>query len=295
MKRLFAFVFVVTSLFSAEPLSFALQHPARLAFYSLYAQSPSIKRGLSSYVTLMQTNEYEEEKVFFLDYGLATLQLDFRYGINEDSQLRLIAPIHYIYGGILDGFLDWFHSTTDTLHSAHNRYGKYRVHIHYGDVSKNSPFFSLGNIELQYKKALHLDFPAAIVFGMKLPTAAKSNHLGSGRFDFALEFIASKKFEEFSLLTHLSIASLGSFHLKDFAKSRRWIYEGVFEMRYKKWQLQYRFSSSPYRSSYKELDAISNTLNIGYALTPNLTLFISENLAPFYNSPDITFGLTYRF
>ena len=296
MKK-FIFVLALFSFALArEPLSFAPQHPARLAYYSLYAQSPDIHQGGSAYITLMQTNEYEEERIFFLDYGLATLQFDLRYGLDEYSQLRLIAPFHYVYGGFLDGVLDWFHSVTGTLNgNSHNRYGKYKVHVHFGDVSKDSPFFSTGNIQIQYKQQLPFPIPSAIVIGIKIPSAQKSRHLGSGHLDVAAEVTAKKRVYDSTLLFQASVARIGEFRLGDFAKSRRWIYEAIIEWQYEKWQLQYRFSSSPYRSDYKEVDSISNVINIGYALTKNLTIFASENLSPFYNSPDITFGLTYSY
>ena len=293
MKKLLFLSILLLPLLAKEPLSFALQHPSRLAYYSLYAQSPHVQKGWSGSMTLMQTNDYEEETIYLLDYGLATLQLDLRYGLDDTSQLRLIAPVHYVYGGFLDGFLDWFHSATGTLNgNSHNRYGKYKVHIHFAEVSKDSPFFSPGNIQIQYKRALG---PCALIFGLKLPTAHKSKSLGTGHPDVAVEITGEKALNDSTLLWQLSVARIGEFRFADFGKSRRWIYEATVEWQYEKWQIQYRFSSSPYRSDYKVVDSISNVLNIGYALNHKTTLFVSENLPPFYNSPDITFGIRYDF
>ena len=287
MKKLILFLIALT-LF-ADTLPTTIMHPARLMFYSIYPTDTATHNSLT--LTFTETNDYEKEPVYYLDYELSALTLIAQKRVASDTSIRIIAPLYYVWGGFMDAPLDAFHNATGTLHGyRHNEDGKNRVHLYYGYAHKSSPYGAFGNIQVEVKQHFTLfGLDQALICGLKLPTASKSSGFGSGKTDLMLGWIAQKG--EFTL--GLNLAYMGSFHIPN-ASVKRLHYFATLTWQHGNWLIDYRFASSPFSSSYVQFDSSSNIVDIAYK-KGRWRFFVSENLAPFYNSPDLTLGIVYTF
>jgi hypothetical protein len=273
----------------ADMLPTTIMHPSRLTFYSIYPTDTSVK-DLATF-TFSQTNDYEKEPVYYLDYELSALTIVTQKKLAKRRSIRFIVPLFYIWGGFMDPVLDQFHKITGTLHGyRHNEDGKNRVHFYYGYAHKSSPYATLGNVQIEFKQRFEaLELHQAFICGIKLPTSSKSKGFGSGKTDLMLGWVAQKG--DFTL--NLNITYVGSFHIPS-ASARRFQYFATLGWRHGNWLVDYRFASSPFSSSYTQLDSPSNIVDVAYQ-KGRWRFFASENLSPFYNSPDFTLGVVYRF
>ena len=292
--RKFWLLLLSVSLFAIEPLLTTINHPIRLAFYNLYPNDAKIAHRFS--LTWSEANDYENEDIYLLDYELASVTFGLEMPISKTESLRIILPIHYIYGGFLDGVLDWFHDATGLLNgTVHNIYGDNKVHYQIGNIlSIHSPYTILGNIELEYKKRLNFhpfNSNCALVFGIKLPGSPKDRGFSSAKMDYSLIGIIEKE----NLLANISITRLGRVHLGEYAVSQKLLYSLYIGYQYKRWLFEYRFVSSAFKSQYSTIDSASNVINIAYRFNKHLRAFITENLSPFYGSADFTIGLAYNY
>ncbi len=291
------------SAIAGEPLFTTIQHPNRLRFYSVYPQSATIDKKFLANIALYETNDYEKENDLYFDMEITTLQMIVGYAPDDTLQIRAIVPIYHIYGGFMDNFLDWFHDTTGLLNGKrHDIDGKNRVFYTLDHLfAKKSPYTVWGNIQIEAKRVFpsFFDISQALAFGIKLPTSASLDGFGSGKADIMIGWLAQKRWQDDTLWINCNIVRNGEYHLDSLASSRDigyFFYLG-WEHRYQKdrsWYLAYRYASSPFRSSHNAMDSVSNVIDLAWRIE-NFDLFISENLAPFYNSPDITIGVAYSF
>ena len=282
------------SLFAMEPLLTTIEHPIRLAFYNLYPNDTKIEKKLS--LTWSEANDYENEDIYLLDYELASLTFSLETPISQDESLRIILPVHHVYGGFLDGVLDWFHDATGLLNgTVHNIYGDNEVHYQIGNIlSIHKPYTILGNIEIEYKKRLNFhpfSTNSALAFGIKIPASSKDRGFSSAKVDYSIIGILEKD----NFLANISITKLGIVHLGNYAVSHKLLYSLYLGYHYKKWLFEYRFISSAFKSRYSTLDSPSNVVNIAYSINKHMRAFVTENLSPFYGSADFTIGLSYTY
>ncbi|BCD61008.1 MULTISPECIES: DUF3187 family protein [unclassified Nitratiruptor] len=303
MKKFFTLFLLSITLFAAQPLLTTTMHPFRLAFYSFYPQNPQIWQDEKwhTQLSLSETNDYDEEKAYLIDYEITTLTLAFSKNTNGNAQFRIILPAYSINGGFLDSFLNWFHRATATLPSAHNQYGNNKVHFFFGSIHKTSSYATFGNVQLEYTHRLPWTIKGvqqALHFGIKLPTAKKNSGFGSGKTDTMIGWLGYKKFTKSSLLLNIQAAKIGKYTQGNIAKSKKYLYT-----LYAQWQkpvsfgkvlLGYRFLSSAYDSPYASIDSCSNIVTLGLAthwFGKQTIIFLNENLAPFRGAPDITIGI----
>ncbi|BAF70834.1 DUF3187 family protein [Nitratiruptor sp. SB155-2] len=303
MKKILTLVVLSFTLFATQPLLTTTMHPFRLAFYSFYPQNSEIEEDKKwhTQINLSETNDYDEEKAYLIDYEITALTLSLSKKINSNAQFRIILPAYYINGGFLDSFLNWFHRATDTLPSAHNRYGNNKVHFFFGSIHKTSSYATLGNVQLEYTHRLPWDVigaKQALHFGVKLPTATKNSGFGSGKTDVMVGWSACKALADSSILLNMQAAKIGRYTQGNIAKSKEYLYS-----LYAQWQksvsfgnflLGYRFVSSAYDSPYSSIDSCSNIITLGLGthwFGKKTTIFLDENLAPFRGAPDITIGI----
>ncbi len=287
-------LFLSISLFAMEPLFTTINHPIRLAFYNLYPHNTKIEHKFL--LTWSEANDYENEDIYLLDYELASLSFGLQIPLSQEESLRCIVPIHYVYGGFLDGALDWFHDATGLLNGTiHNVYGDNEVHYQINNIlSIHKPYTILGNIEIEYKKRLNFKpFGArsAVAFGIKIPASPKDRGFSSAKMDYSIIGIVEKN----NFLANLSVTKLGTIHLGNFAVSNKLLYSLYFGYQHHKWLFEYRFVSSAFKSKYSTIDSASNVINIAYDINKHLKAFITENLSPFYGSADFTIGLSYSY
>ncbi len=276
-----------------EPLFTSIQHPIRLSFYALYPQSTKIEKQFL--LGWYESNDFENENISLIDFEITTLALSYTHPYSDTSSFRIIVPIHYVWGGFMDKPLDWFHDATGLLNgSEHNIYGDNKTYYKIGSyLDSKGPFGMLGNIQIENTTLLPLAWYGAkyaLSAGIKFPTNTKKG-FSSKRADFALTFIAQKD----PFLLNLSLLYLGSFHLGSYASSRNFAYSAYLGYQYKKWVIEFRYLSSFFKAKYSTLDSDSNVLNIAYNINKKVRFFVSENLQPFYGSPDFTIGVTYNF
>jgi len=277
-----------------DPIPTTIIHPFRQMFYAFYGDLAKLSSEEEAKFTLslMETNDYDSSPPYFFDYEVTSLVLLATQRI-ERVQFRLIVPMHYVYGGFLDPFLDAFHDITNTLKSKHNIYGKNRVKIDFYSIHEDSPFFSFGNIELEAKTPIpnpYLD--AAVSVGVKFPTGTKKL-FSSKKPDYMAGLYLYKEIGGVALNFNFNMACLSKVEFDD-VKSERMLYSYLLSLVYEEYVLEFRHITSPFISPHRSLSSNSNVINLGYRFK-NFEFFLSENIAPFYGSPDITFGINYRF
>lgn len=293
MKRFIALLLTLP-LFGAEPLATAFYHPVRLPFYAMLPFTPTPHEDIQ--LLFAESNEFENEEIFLADMEMTTLRMVYEHPIDTASSIRISIPLHAVWGGFMDGALDWFHDATGLLNGAeHNIYGKNEVHYRIGTLfTKNSSYSFVGDVTLEYKHTLPwqpfgMDLAAQV--GCKLPTAPKYTQMASRKMDLAVALGAQKG----DWIADLWIARLGTKRLGSYARSHRFMAGAYLSYSYKHWHFAYRFATAPYESHYSTLNSVANVVDIGYTFANGLTLFATENLAPFYTTMDFTIGVRYNF
>ncbi len=318
MKKI-AIFFVFCALFlqaaSFGPLDAAIQHPTRLRVYAIYPESCEIADDgkIHGSIGLFQTNDYEKEDHYLLDFGMATLQMSGSYAYSDRAQIRLTLPVHHLYGGFMDNALDWFHSFTGSLNGArHNEEGKNKIAIQAIDpdghvlIDKHAPYTVLGNLQIEHKYLLPFrtfGMHHAVTFGVKVPLSDKKDAFSTEKPDYMAGWLMQKNWRDDALFVNFNVVKLGKFSIGSLAHSLSFGYFAYVGWEHllgggRSWLLEYKFASSPYHSAYHTIDSQSNVIDLvwRHRLGKNkLDLFISENLAPFYNSPDFTIGASLRF
>ncbi|WP_456390010.1 DUF3187 family protein [Hydrogenimonas sp.] len=310
---LFSALFLQADTFG--PLEATIQHPARLQFYAPYPEGCDIADDdkLHVGVGLFQTNDYEKERHYFLDYGLATLQLSTIYAYGNRSEIRVILPVHHIYGGFMDNALDRFHTVTGTLNgSRHNLEGKNRVHIRVFDhdgsplIDKEGAYTVLGNLQIEHKTLLPFHaygIRHAVTVGIKIPLSKKKDGFSTEKVDAMAGWLTQKVWENDALFANFNVVKTGTYRMGSILKSKPLLYFAYlgYERRTaadRSWLFEYKFASSPYRSDDNSIDASSNVVDIVWRHRfkgNKLDVFISENLSPFKNTPDFTIGVRYGY
>jgi len=286
VKRI-ALVWLTLLFCLADPIPTPIYHPARIAFYAIYPDDLSTKT--QKRLILAETNDYEkEDPLYYLDYELTSVTLIYQKELDEKKALRFILPIHYVWGGFMDAPLDLFHEVTGTLHDyEHNEDGQNHVHIIYGEAYRTSDYLALGNIELEYKRRISPDL--ALKAGLKFPTAKRADGFGSSKIDLMAGLIARRG--PFSLEIDATYLGKATFNA---ASTKRFVYYATLTYTRGPWSVDYRFASSPFNSPYPQYDSVSNAVDVAYT-KGRYTFFVSENMAPFYNTPDFTFGVIVHF
>ncbi|BCD68831.1 DUF3187 family protein [Nitratiruptor sp. YY09-18] len=292
MHKILFLILCSLSLFAA-PLQFAIQHPWRMAFYPLTPTDTTVKK--STTFTFTETNDYENEEHLILDYELSTLTLTQTYNLDTTKAVTLHLPLCQIWGGFMDKPLDWFHDVTGLLNGEeHNIKGDNRVFIDFGNIHQNSPYAFIGNATFEFKQLLPWH-PKSTNFayrvGIKIPTAPKSSGFGTKKVDYLVGFIGSYK----KWLYNIDLLYLGKNRITNLAKSKRWAYSLYLFYSYKKWEISWRYISSFYTSDHDWFDSPSQIVNVTYQLNDRWSIFASENLTPFYGSPDFTIGAQLKF
>ncbi len=70
MKRI-ALLWLTLFFCLADPIPAPIYHPARIAFYAIHPDDLSVKT--STGLILAETNDYEKEEVYYLDYELTSV------------------------------------------------------------------------------------------------------------------------------------------------------------------------------------------------------------------------------
>ena len=297
------------------PLEATIQHPARLQFYAPYPEGCDIAKEGDLYfgVGLFQTNDYEKERHYLLDYGLATLQLSARYAYSDRSQIRVTVPIHHIYGGFMDNLIDGFHTVTNTYNgSEHNAEGKFRVQMRLIDrdgsvlIDKDSSYTVPGNLQIEHKTLLPFQtygIRHAATLGLKIPLSKKEDGFSTEKVDAMVGWLMQKTWENDAIFANVHLVKTGTYRMGSILKSRPLLYFAYlgYERRTaadRSWFLEYKFASSPYRGGDDSIDTYSQVVDLvwRHRLRGNrLDIFISENLSPFENTPDFTIGVRYGY
>ena len=243
-----------------------------------------------------ESNEFENEEIVLADLEMTTLRIVYEHPLSSASSLRVSVPFHVVWGGFMDEPLDWFHDATGLLNGAeHNIYGDNEVHYRIDSLfTKDNSYSFVGDVTLEYKHALPWKpFGTALAaqLGCKLPTAPKYSHMASRKMDVALALGAQKD----RWIANLWVARIGEKRLGDYARSHRLMAGAYLAYSYKRWQFAYRFATAPYESRYTTLSSVANVVDISYTFPGGLTLFATENLAPFYTTMDFTLGVRYNF
>ncbi len=292
MKKLFWMVLATLAL-NAAPLHFSIQHPWRMAFYPLIPTTPAIED--SATVSIVETNDFQNEKELLLDYELTTLALTLSKKLDDKQALSLHIPFCRVWGGFMDAPLDWFHDATGLLNGAvHNIEGENRVILDFGTTHKRSSYSFLGNATITYKRLLvwhPFGADTAYRIGIKLPTAPKNSGFWTKRIDYLASLLV--KYSDF--VCNIDLLYLGRYNLAKSARAKRFAYSFYLDYTYAKWLFSWRYVSSYFSSRYAWFDTPSNVVSIAYSIDKHVRLFLSDNLAPFYGSPDFTIGVEIAF
>ncbi|NWF53862.1 MAG: DUF3187 family protein [Syntrophaceae bacterium] len=159
---------------------------------------PSRKADLRLIVDLANNyvNDKNASESIVLDGESTRISLDARYGIAKNFEVGLVIPYIIEGGGVLDGFIDWYHTTFGFPAGGRDQAPKNRLLYQYqkdrqerlkvdqssdgiGDIQFTGAFQLFRNTQ---KPSRALSLRAAL----KLPTG-NSDHLhGSGSTDFSL-------------------------------------------------------------------------------------------------------------
>ncbi len=309
---IFFFVFSAVS-YCGEldgPFSTTVNYPPQMMFLSFSPDTVSVvEKGEMKYslnVEYSNVFQYQEksENSIICDLEMMNVTGIFTYGILENLQWDIHLPIIFVGGGFLDTPIDSFHKTLnlprgERRHASKNKV-RYRLKVDGKDVfDVHNTDVLQGNISSFIKWKTGENW--ALRGGIKLPTAAKSKGFGSRKVDVGLDFIFEKKiFPSVNIHTNLNYTYIGE---PSFVHTRHYRFGGSFGVNAlltKNTHIitQYSFLQSPFRTGLRKLDKVSHQITGGVRYKKRgrcMDIFITEDIAPYATTPDITIGTTLIF
>ena len=149
-------------------------------------------------------DESNQSEQILLDGESVRTALDARYGISRDFEVGVVVPFIYDSGGILDGFIDWFHDTFGFSGGGRDQAPKNRLLYQYEKngvvlLHMNDSGSGLGDLRLNAGWQVYggSNEPSAIALraSLKLPTGDSNRLKGSGSTDLAVWAVGSRDFK----------------------------------------------------------------------------------------------------
>ncbi len=289
--RTLALLLISSFLLSFEivfpPIQSLMQMPVELD------PSPRLKTGWE--VQIFWANLFEEKGNFTADFELMKVNFLARLPLDNQTEAELLLAGCFSSGGLLDPLIDGFHRTFGFADAGRSNYDSFR---------------SLLRLEYRGREAIkvqgwHMGFFSPHVFlkrtvplpegkilvraGLKLPLNGLPEGLDYSLLSAGLELSYLRDFKKGRFLLSYSqfINSKPSFIEKqDF---RSYTSRLLFSLTFKKFILSFSTRSSPFR--VENLSARANTISLGYRPKPGIIIGITEDMAPYDTSADITFFL----
>ena len=251
-----------------------------------------------------------------LDMEIHKLDLDFRYGLNEQMDLELDIPYLIFWEGFLDSVVDFFEDSLGVMSPSSrgdwgtNRY-KYFLRSDsktYIDREEGENGIGDTTLFLKYKFIDEQRYlpSMAIRTGIKFPTGSKDNLLGSGEFDYDVGILFQKQISKLFLYFNLDSVFIARPKVLDSMPLDNYMISGFLGMEYflnKRFSLL--FQSGLISTPYPAVDEVTSLqhspghigLGINYKFSQNSSLKFSviENISS--ASPDIILqtGLNLKF
>lgn len=238
------------------------------------------------------------------DQETKRLDLNFRKGLAGGKELHIALPMVLRDGGVLDGFIEWWHTAVIRFPTGRSNVPRGRSVVF--DQRNGSHGDALGIGDLSGDMTWNLPHRQKIRLGVKLPTGNPNGLIGSGGLDLAADWQGSWTSGKWTLHAQAGAVFQGRSALK--GAIRLVDQESlalVYSNRSEGWVLQWQGEASPLITGVDASDAAHRTLTMGYKKRLNgqrtLELFLTEDRdfvsAVTKVGPDLTLGarLSVRF
>jgi len=266
--------------------------------YYPYWQHDILPKGMWTGILQMHYSNvytFNHQRTAFHDFESFSTVIGLRYGLMKNGTLEVFLRHSVIFGGILDKFIEDFHSTFHLPDADRPLYPRNQVRYDYKDAfsyqqSEGGISPMIVSFLTQLHSSNHWSINARAAIG--IPLSHKPG-FSSDKVSFTGGLIVSYQKKKFKadFVNHVSIVQAPS-----------WLEPEEIDtlMIQSRLELQYcRFIAGfIYRSSvFKEDDVSHNGTQIylGYRIFTNLEFIFQEDFAPFDTTPDIGFNIRYLF
>jgi len=253
-----------------------------------------------------------------IDAEVSRINLDFRYGIYENTEVGLEVPYLSLSRGYLDEFVKGFEDTVGaTTPRSRLRQGSYNLNYSFiynnqALINRKNASDGLGDIVLKAKYQILEEEDHSILpdisfrTAVKLPTGEKNGLLGSGEFDYGFGVLVDKTFsDKITLYTGCNFVIIEKPSFFSVLNLKRNIFSGLIGVEYLMTQ---RFSivgqvtgnSTPYPSSgTNALDESAIDVGLGFNYIWKEKQNVSWHFAFTENmnsasSPDVAFNTGWK-
>jgi hypothetical protein len=218
------------------PLQVNNQYPIFLSANKPYLEKAVMENSLSfslshsSTFTVQNSGQWEIN----LDMEITELNLRYKRIIREVLELNLDVPVLIFGGGVMDGFLDWYHDTF-----GFSAYGKSQRPLHnfLYEVKKDGNLIirgrsglGLGDVRLTVKKPIISGdrFHLALKGDVELPTGSSTRGFGNGSVDAGFAVLLDKLFFH-AVMTHWNLGAVfpGDVRVHEHVGLKNFIYGGA--------------------------------------------------------------------
>jgi hypothetical protein len=229
------------------------------------------------------------------DFEMLSGTIGFRYGITEDAALELYYRHSFIFGGILDKFIEDFHHTFGLPDANRPLYPRNSVHYRFGDsFFYNGSQNAASHLTAAFLKRIHESgrFSINARAAVGIPLSGKPG-FGSGKPFFSAGMAVLYKKSWFSLEFSNYLGVLGKPSWLPKVDIRPVIFFSQLEAGAGRWIAGFTFRTSPFEKGDEAHNAYQ--VYLGYKIGKFVELVIMEDFYPFDTTPDISFNLRIKF
>jgi hypothetical protein len=229
----------------AEPMQIRNLNPL-VAIFGLPAWD-TVAPGNRFSASLEIANQFEFSSLggeyLGLDGETARTTLSFSHGFAERWQFGVELPLFHVGGGVLDNFIDAWHSTFHLPDGGRNERPANQLSYvlrHSGRTffELDDPQSGLGDLQLKGARAFGADRGFVVEAGVKLPTGDTEMLAGSGSTDEWLTLLRSRPLPErrrpAGYYWGVGVMHVGVPELIDF-RSKEWVYTGILGGSWQRW------------------------------------------------------------
>ncbi len=283
-------------LLSSLLLSFEIVFPSIQSFMQMPVELEPLPRHRAGWeVQIFWANVFEEKNNFTADFELMKVNFLARLPLDSETEAELLLAGCFFSGGLLDPLIDGFHRTFGFADAGRSNYDSFRsiLRLEYRGrevVRVKGWHMGFFSPHIFLKRTLPLPEGKILVrAGLKLPLSSLPEGLGYSLPGAGLELSYLRELKKARII--LSYSQLVNFRpsfmeSQDFSPYTSRIF---FSLNFRKFVLSFTTRSSPFR--VENLSARANSVSLAYTPKPGIVIGITEDMAPYDTSADITFFL----
>ncbi len=250
--------------------------------------------SLSLHTRYSNVYSLDFEKVGVNDFEMASIGLDFQYGLIDGLTLELYYRYFFIYGGFLDGAIEVFHEFFNLPSARRDHYTLDSVHYFYKDyfqytdaTGTSSPL--IFSILKQLEESNNITLYGRLFIG--IPLLAKPGFV-SDQVSWGLGLMGKGVWKDFCVFSSIHTSFIKAPEWMDAESLKPLLLFFKIQLTYKRFLTGFILKTSPFKFGYFSSNA--HQLYVGYKISDKIEIGIVEDLPPLDTTPDMGFYFKYN-